>query len=194
MSTFELNKILGACLSAGLIAMIAFVVPKLVFEGEGGHGERAARTEAGAQVEGGKAGEAEKGGGGEKAVEAEEAAVSVGAALAHANPENGAKIFKKCAACHSIEKGAPAKIGPNLWGITSSKVAHMEGFAYSDAMKAKGGQWNLETIYAFIENPKATVPGTKMAFAGLKKSSDRADVLAYLNSQSDSPAPLPPAE
>ncbi len=191
MSTFELNKILGACLTAGLIAMIAFMVPKLIFEGhEGaGHGEGAAHVEASAEPEGEAAGAKE-----EAAGATEAAPVPFGAALAQANPENGAKLFKKCAACHSVEKGGKAKVGPNLWGITSANVAHMEGFAYSDAMKAKGGQWSLESLYAFLENPKAVVPGTKMAFAGLKKSADRADVLVYLNAQSDAPAPLPPAE
>lgn len=191
MSTFELNKILGACLTAGLIAMVAFMVPKLLFEGhEGkGHGEGAAQVEASAEPKGEAPSATE-----EPAGAAEEAPVPLGAALAKANPENGAKLFKKCAACHTIEKGAKAKVGPNLWGITSANVAHMEGFAYSDAMKAKGGQWSLEALYTFLENPKGVVPGTKMAFAGLKKSSDRADVLAYLNSQSDAPAPLPPAE
>lgn len=184
MSTFELNKIIGACLTAGLIAMVAFVVPKLVFEGHeaGGHGEGAAHVEAIAEPEG------------EAAAPAEETPVSLGAALAQANAENGAKLFKKCAACHTIEKDGKAKVGPNLWGITSANVAHMEGFAYSDAMKAKGGQWSLESLDAFLTNPKAYVPGTKMAFAGLKKASERADVLAYLNAQSDSPAPPPPAE
>ncbi|MSO74942.1 MAG: cytochrome c family protein [Alphaproteobacteria bacterium] len=192
MSTFELNKIIGACLTAGLIGMLTFMVPKLIFEGhEGGtHGESATHAKASAEPEGEAAGVKD-----EAADTAAYAApISAGAALAKGDPENGAKVFKKCAACHTIEKDGKAKVGPNLWGITSAKVAHMDGFAYSDAMKAKGGQWSLEALYAFIENPKAYVPGTKMGFAGLKKASDRADVLAYMNFQSESPAPLPPAE
>lgn len=95
----------------------------------------------------------------------------------------GQKIFKKCAACHSVEKGAPNKIGPNLHTVVNRTKASAPGFQYSEAMKGKGGNWNVEDINHFITKPKDFVPGTKMAFMGLAKEQDRANVIAYLISE-----------
>lgn len=97
-----------------------------------------------------------------------------------ADATRGAKTFKKCASCHSIGKGEAAKVGPNLFGIVGRKRAASAGFSYSEAMKAKGGAWDKESINTFITKPKDFVPGTKMAFPGLKKPQDRADVILYL--------------
>lgn len=97
-----------------------------------------------------------------------------------ADVNRGAKIFKKCASCHNAERGAGAKVGPNLFGIVGKKRATFSGFAYSDAMKAKGGAWDRSSIDEFITKPKNYIPGTKMAFAGLKKPQDRADVILFL--------------
>ena len=96
---------------------------------------------------------------------------------------SGEKSFAKCTACHKVEKGAPNGIGPNLHGIVGKAVASVEGFAYSPAMAAKGGNWDEAALDAYIENPRKVVPGTKMSFAGLKDPQDRADIIAYLQSQ-----------
>lgn len=111
--------------------------------------------------------------------------------LAKATADNGAKISKLCGACHDISKGGPNKVGPNLWGVFGGKKVHKDDYAYSDAMKAKGGNWDAEELNQFLTNPKTYVPGTKMGFAGLKKAQDRADLITWLSQQSDSPAPLP---
>jgi cytochrome c len=112
--------------------------------------------------------------------------------LKAADPANGKKIAAKCSICHTFDKGAAAKVGPNLWDVVGGPHAHMEGFAYSDAMKALHDQtWTFEALNTFITDPKAAVPGTKMAFAGIKKAEDRAAVIAFLRSLSDNPKPLP---
>ena len=101
-----------------------------------------------------------------------------------ADIDKGEKIFKKCAACHSIEKGAPNKIGPNLHTVIGRKKASWPDFKYSDGMKNKGGSWDIASINQFITKPKDFVTGTKMSFAGLPKDKDRANVIAYLISES----------
>lgn len=111
--------------------------------------------------------------------------------LASANVGKGQKIFKKCAACHTSAKGGAKKIGPNLWNVVNAKRAQVAGFAYSKAMKGKEGNWNYADLNAFLAKPKAFIKGTKMAFAGIKKVKDRADLIAFLRSLSESPAALP---
>ena len=101
-----------------------------------------------------------------------------------ADLDRGAKIFKKCASCHNILKGEGAKVGPNLNGVVGRMKGSMAGFTYSGAMKEKGGIWDRESINQFITKPKEYISGTKMAFPGLKKPQDRADVILYLEKQS----------
>jgi cytochrome c len=115
------------------------------------------------------------------AIPAQFNAEEVAQASASANPEAGATIFKKCQACHSSEQGGPNKVGPNLWGVVGRPKASHEGFNYSAAMQAKGGDWTLPDLAAFVHKPKDFVPGTKMVFPGIADSTDMADLLAYLN-------------
>jgi cytochrome c len=114
--------------------------------------------------------------------------------LASADPAKGQASSKKCLACHSIHKGEPNKIGPNLYGVIGHPKGAHEGFNYSAAMKGKGGQWTFEELNTFIANPKGYVPGTIMAFAGIGNPKERADLIRYLQTLSDAPVPLPAAE
>jgi len=105
----------------------------------------------------------------------------VAEAAAGADAETGAKIFNKCKACHSADQGGANKVGPNLWGIVGRAKASHAGFNYSDALQAKGGDWTLPDLAAFLHNPKEYVPGTKMIFPGISDSAELSDLLAYLN-------------
>ena len=107
------------------------------------------------------------------------------------NVEVGKKVFKKCAACHSINKGGKSKIGPALWGITSRNSGEIDGYKYSKALKSYGKQWNFEELNGFLLKPAKWIKGNKMGFAGLKKDKDRASVILYLNENSDNPISLP---
>ena len=115
----------------------------------------------------------------------------LGTLLALASAEAGEKIFKKCKACHTVGKGGPNRVGPNLWDIVGGGVAGRQGFRYSGALAGKGGQWTYEDLDRFLAKPKDFVPGTKMTFRGLKKAEQRAHVIAYIRTLSDSPKPLP---
>lgn len=116
------------------------------------------------------------------------------ALLASADVARGENQFKKCAACHTIDKGGAQGIGPNLYGIVGSRHAHSSGFAYSGALAETGDRvWDWEGLSAWLKNPRGYIPGNKMSFAGLSKAQDRADLIAYLNSKSDAPLPLPAA-
>ena len=119
-------------------------------------------------------------------------ASDLAALLAKADAAHGAEVAKKCGLCHNFDKGGPNMIGPNLYGVLGRKVASHEGYDYSDALKAKGGNWDYELINKMITNPNEYVPGTKMAiFPGLPDAKDRADVLAFLRTKNDNPPPLP---
>ncbi|TDK42334.1 c-type cytochrome [Antarcticimicrobium luteum] len=111
----------------------------------------------------------------------EVAEVSFDELMASADPAKGAKVFKKCQACHKIEPGANAT-GPTLYGVVGRTVASVDGFGYSAPMIDHGGDWTPEVLDEFLAKPSAAVPGTAMSFAGLKKQDDRVNVIAYLDS------------
>ena len=112
------------------------------------------------------------------------------ALLASANVADGEKIFKKCAACHSIAKDGGNKIGPALWGVLGRKAGSVADYKYSKAMTAYGKPWSFEEMNGFLTKPKAWLKGTKMSFVGLKKETDRAAVILYMNKNTGSPLPL----
>lgn len=179
MNSFEFNKIAGAFLMSLLIVTVIghignFIIPKpVVSQADAGH-----ETNAGAQT----------------ASAAPEAPPKpIAELLKTASAEEGAKVFKtKCASCHNPEKGGANKVGPNLWDIVGDQKADPNlNFNFSDAMKSKGGTWTYDDLSAFLLNPKGFVPGTRMTFVGLKKDEERANVIAFLRTQADSPKPLP---
>lgn len=135
----------------------------------------------------------EAAGGGEAAA----AAVPIATLLASADAGAGETVFKKCASCHTPEKGGPNKVGPNLWDVVNRPIASHEGFSYSAGMTtfSEGHKvvWDFDHLNFFLEAPKKHVPGTAMGFAGLKKDDERANLIAYLRTLSDNPAPLPTA-
>ena len=113
--------------------------------------------------------------------------------LASADPAKGADVFKKCAACHNVDKGGANALGPNLWAVMGEAVGKGKGYAFSDALAAKGGNWDWVSMSAWLKSPKTFANGTKMTFAGLSNPEERANVIAYLNSKSDAPLPMPAA-
>ena len=110
--------------------------------------------------------------------------------FASTNTADGAKIFKKCAACHSISQGGGNKIGPALWGVLGKKAGSVSDYKYSKAMVAHGKVWSFEEMNSFLIKPKDWINGTKMQFLGLKNAKDRAAVILYMNENTDNPLPL----
>lgn len=184
MDSYEVNKILGWVLAAAIAVLGLSIVTGYLFPVH--LPETPAYVVQGVEAEGDAAGGA-----------AAEAEKPIEFYLASADPAKGEAQFKKCASCHTIDKGGAQGIGPNLYGIVGAKHAHIPGFGYSDAMKQTGDKvWDWQGLAAWLANPKKYIPGNKMSFAGISKPEDRANLIAYLNTKSDSPQPMPavPAE
>jgi cytochrome c len=181
MHSFEINKVLGALLGTCLAILIihiasgAILAPPVV--AKPGY-EIAVKEEEPAKA------------GGEAAAKAEPIENLLGSASA----EHGAQVAKQCQVCHNLQEGQGPKIGPDLYGVVGRKVASKENFHYTDALKAKGGTWTFDALNKWLDDPRADVPGTAMTFAGIKNEKQRADVIAYLNTLSKNPEPLPKAQ
>ncbi|HLJ00765.1 MAG TPA: cytochrome c family protein [Bradyrhizobium sp.] len=180
MDSFELNKILGAVLGTCLVLLVTSFTANAIFAPNK------------PQKPGFEIAVKEETAGGEKAA-APAPSEPIEKLLQTASVQKGEASAKKCVACHTFAKGDKNGVGPNLYGIVGDKKGEGRGFNFSTAMKAKGGSWTIADLNQFIANPKGFVPGTAMGFAGIPKDAERADVLAYLNSLADKPAPLPTA-
>lgn len=180
MDSFEFNKYAGAVLMTVLAFLVIGYVGNFLVDIEPAAPEAAAAKTSAELAKAAAKPPAKAGESG-----------SALALLASADVAAGKKLVKKCTACHSLDKGGKNKIGPNLWNIVGAEKARVAGYKYSKALSAAGGAWSWDALDAFIANPKAALKGTKMSFAGVKKAQQRADLLAYLRSLSDSPKPLP---
>jgi len=170
------NTIAGWTLFAGIIALGSGIVASKMFHGE--RPEPMGYEIAGVEAEG----------------EGGAAGPSLNTLLASADVAAGEKVFAKCVACHTIASGGPNGIGPNLYHTLGEPIGEGKaGFAFSDALKSKGGTWTFEAMDHWLSSPREFANGTKMSFAGLSKPEDRANVIAYLNSQGSN-LPLPAAD
>lgn len=177
--SMEWNKIFGAVLLAGLIAMLTGFASQVLV-----HSKTPEKNAFVVATPAGDAAPADKGA-------APAGPAPIAPLMAAADAEAGKGAAKACAACHSFDKGGANKVGPNLYGVLGGPKGHIAGFGYSEALVKTGGQWSYDELNKFLYDPKAYAPGTKMTFAGIKKDADRANVIAYLRSLADSPQPLP---
>ena len=179
MDSFELNKIIAAVLlvallviGIGKISNIIFYVEKPETPGYAVEVEQIASSSS-------------------SATETIEEKVDIAILLAMGDVALGEKVFKKCAACHSIVKGGKNNIGPALYNVVNRQVGVINDYKYSKALAAYGKNWTFEELNGYLIKPAKWIRGTKMSFAGLRKEKDRASVILYLNQNSDNPLPLP---
>ena len=181
MNSFELNKVLGAVLGTCLVLLALNIGANALFSPHK-PAKPGYMIAVKAENEGGTAA-------------AKPAAKPIGELLAHADVEKGKNVARQCQACHTLGKGEPNRVGPNLYNIVGDERGKgKNGFNFSSAMKAKGGEWSYDELNKFLTNPRDYIPGTAMTFAGISNDQQRADVIAYLRTLSDSPKPLPKAE
>ena len=181
----EINKIAGAVLLAGVIAMVAGLIAEGLYTGSISEpNEKEAKrgyTIAGAETAG--SGEA---------APAEQKPVDILPLLAKADVKAGEAVSKKCVSCHTFDKGGKNLVGPNQWDLVGNHFAHKDDYTYSAAVTAmKDKKWDFQTLSDFLAKPTKYIPGTKMAFIGIPGPQDRANLIAYLNTMSDHPLPLP---
>lgn len=176
MESHKINMYAGGVIGSLLVFLLLNFFSDLVYIGRG-HAEHEPLAFA---VEVEDAG---------RATESTSDAIDYAALLAAADPAQGEKIFSKCKSCHKIEEGANG-VGPSLHRVVGRAVGTEEGYAFSDAMKAHGGTWDLQALSEFLTAPKTAVPGTKMGFAGLPKPEDRVNLIVYLNQAGGAPVPL----
>lgn len=181
MNSFELNKVLGAVLGTCLVLVAMHIASGAIFT-------PATPAKPGYVIEV-KEEQPAKGG----APAAGPAEVPIAQLLASASAQQGQSDAKVCLTCHNFGKGQGSKVGPDLYGVVGRKVAEEQGFNYSSQLKAKGGTWTFDALNTWIKNPRADVPGTLMTFGGVPSEKQRANIIAYLNSNSDKPEPLPKA-
>ena len=179
MDSFEINKIIAAVLLVALLVIGIGKVSNILF-----YVEKPKTPGYAVEVE-------QASGSSTTTTEVVEKVVDIAALMALGDVASGEKIFKKCAACHSINKGGKHKIGPALYNVVGRKVGGVEDYKYSKALIAYEKEWTFEELNGFLIKPAKHIKGTKMAYAGLRKEADRASVIKYLNANSDSPLPLP---
>ncbi len=179
MDSFEINKIVAAVLMVALLVIGIGKLSDVIF-----HVEKPEKPGYVVEVEKIESKS-------ETSESVEEAKVDIVALMAMGSVSDGEKIFKKCAACHSINKGGKNNIGPALYNVVGRKVGGVENYKYSKALASYDKEWSFEELNGFLIKPAKWIRGTKMAYAGLRKEEDRASVIKYLNQNSDNPKPLP---